>query len=247
LGAKLNDEIFFQMNDTLDMKEPFPSSIGISENEPRNWLLFTIFSLLLLTSLIITITMIVIHKHSNNNDKNILILLWKLLAYSLPLADISSIVPVLMCLLAGKMSHIIAELFMLAIFVFFDLFIILLAASSIIKLLLVVNFSLIFLQEPVKLARVLGWTAVTLALLPNLVFTVWFLVSHENRCSTPVVAYFVGNKDCSIQMSFCIVYLWTWLFISLVLVVWVVAWIPAYLKRSHNSAAIREETYGLQL
>jgi hypothetical protein len=227
----------------MDIKEPYQSSDEISKNEQRNWFLFTIFILLLLTSLLLTITIIAINKHSKNNDNNILVLLWKLQVYIIPLGNTASIVPVLVCLLVGKMSHILAELYMMAIFVFFDLFIILLAVSSITKLLLVAHFSLIFLQEPLKLAIALGWTAFTLALLPNLVFTVWFLVSYENRCSTPAVAYFVGNKDCNVQLSFFIVYLWTWLFISLVLVVLVVAWIPAYLKRNHNSAAIRKETY----
>ena len=104
---------------------------------------------------------------------------------------------------------------------------------------LVANFGLVFSLEPRQLARQVLVAAVTVALLPNLAFTLWSLLTC-GCCSNTTVAYLVGSSQRQFELNFVTAYLLVWLLLSLVLVLLVLFGIPAYLQRVHTSLAIRD-------
>ena len=112
-------------------------------------------------------------------------------------------------------------------------------ANSIIKVLLVTHFGWIFSLDPQQLARQVLGTAVSLALSPNLAFTLWVLVAHC-RSSNFYVAYLTGDTTKVHEINFGRTYLLLWVMVSIILAALVVFGIPFYLKRIHNPSAIRK-------
>jgi hypothetical protein len=131
-----------------------------------------------------------------------------------------------------------AELVSVAIYMLICLVIILTVASSIIKLLLVMSFNWIFVQDPEQLAlRVLVVSAI-LAIVPNLIFTLIIILVHH-ECSSAAACILMGFGDESCQLNLNRVYFLTLLAVSVCLAVTVVFGIPIYLKRVHTATSIR--------
>ena len=109
-------------------------------------------------------------------------------------SNILIIVPVIVRLAAGPMSCTVAEAIVMIMNVMVCLVVILTLARSTIKLLLVTNFGLVFSQDFHKLAQVIVVVSAIVAILPNLVFTIWLLLTHE-QCRNITVAFLVGSPS----------------------------------------------------
>jgi hypothetical protein len=213
------------------------SQTSFSNSDKINIILFTF---LLVTTLAMAIILHLYRRHLHDGQQNVLVLLQNYLIDCILLFTLSMIIPVLIRLTIGPMSFIIAEIFMMIIYVKVCLLIIVTAASSIIKLLLVAKFGLIFSLDPQQLAVTSLGVAIILAFLPNILFTCWILLGQNQCASTITVAYFMNNEHVESRISLGTIYLLLCLLFSLILLVLVVFWIPQYLRRAHSSVAIRE-------
>jgi hypothetical protein len=179
--------------------------------------------------------------HRPDDQLNALVLLQAYLTDSIPVFTLSMIIPIMIRLTTGPMSWALAELFMMIIFSMVCLLIILAAATSALKLLLVVKFSLMFSLDPKRLAQYTFYASLVLAFLPNTVFTCWVLLTQNQCCSTITVAYFVNCEDLQPSITFTSINMLIWLLMNILLLGLVVFGIPTYLERAHSSTAIREK------
>ena len=90
-----------------------------------------------------------------------------------------------------------------------------------------------------KLVTIVTSATASVALIPNVMFTLWVLLA-QRHCSNITVAFLVGSTLAQFSVNFVMIYLLMWLLMSLTLVAIVALGIPAYLKRVHTSMAIRE-------
>ena len=207
---------------------------------------WAVFSILLLATILMAIILAVHNHHKHYDQLNVLVLLQTYLIDTIPALNSAIILPVLVRLTAGPVSRTSAEICNMMMYVFVDLIIILTVASSSLKLLLVAKFGLVFSQEPQKLAGYVLGAVISAALLPNLAFTLWVLLSQGNCCSSITTAYFTDYQGIHPSISFSTVYMLLCLLVSLILLVLVVFGIPVYLKRTHTSLAIREKNMSTQ-
>ena len=96
-----------------------------------------IFSLLLLTSLLLARILELYNQQRPDSQLNVLVLLQTHLTSVLPAINLNIILPVLVRLAAGPLSTAVAELTIMLLYVLVSLVVVLTVASSIIKLLLV--------------------------------------------------------------------------------------------------------------
>ena len=96
-----------------------------------------IFSLLLLTSLLLARIFKLYNQQRLDSQLNVMVLLQTHLTSVLPAINLNIILPVLVRLAAGPLSMAVAELTIMLLYVLVSLVIVLTVASSIIKLLLV--------------------------------------------------------------------------------------------------------------
>ena len=197
-----------------------------------------IFLLLLLASLVLTWLLRLYHRH--RPDLNVLVLLHTHLVHTVLAANLAIILPVLGRLTADQpLPHVAAELATMAINGLVCLLVVLTAASSLVKLLLVTNFDLVFAKDPQQLASHMLVLSTGVALLPNLAYTLWSLaVCRVSSNST--VSYLAGSKESQEGINFSWVYLVLWVLVSLAMASLVVFGIPLYLNRIHTTTAIRE-------
>jgi hypothetical protein len=201
-----------------------------------------IFSLLMMANLAMGGLLAAYHQQRPDHQLNILVLLQSYLTNVLPAINLTLILPLLVRLAFGPVGHVTAELAVMLLYVLVCLLIILTVASSLVKLVLVANYGLVFALDPVQLGRLVLGLAASAALLPNLAFTAWVLAAC-GCYSNATVAYLEGapsqQKNQMELVNFATTILMLWLLLSLVLVMLVVFGIPAYLKRVHTSLAIR--------
>lgn len=205
-----------------------------------DWANVILFIMLLAATIVLAIILKLFQHHKPADQRNILVLLQSYLSDALLAFNLSMIIPVLICQTAGPMSRITAELIMLTIYVLACFIIILTAASSLIKLLLVVKFNLVFSVDEQKLAKMVLYLTTCAALLPHLAFTLLNIFALLKPCKSTVVAYFMGNPDVKAGWCTGTIYLLVILAICFILLGLVVFWIPVYLKQAHNNTAIRE-------
>jgi hypothetical protein len=202
-----------------------------------------LFTFLLITTIVMAVILHFYNRHRHGDQLNVLVLLQTYLTDSVLLFTLSMIIPVLIRLTIGSMSHILAEVFMMIIYITVCLLIILTAANSLMKLLLVTNFGLIFGTDPRKLAWLTLMMAILLACLPNMFFTSWVIFVRKQCASTITVAYFMNYESVESRISLGAIYMLICLLISLLLLGLVVCWIPRYLKKAHSSVAIRKRKH----
>jgi hypothetical protein len=136
------------------------------------------------------------------------------------------------------MPYILAELTTMLLYTLICLITILTVFRSSLKLLLVVNFDLIFNLDSKKLAMNIFILSAIAAILPNLSFTAWIL-STQRCCSSVTVAFLVGSQENQFPLNYASAYTLMWVVVSLILSIVVKLGVPAYLQRVHNSQAIR--------
>ena len=198
-----------------------------------------LFSTLLLATLLLAGILHLYYRHRLDNQANVLVILQSYLVHTVLAANVTNILPLLVCLTTGKpWSYLPSELIAMAVNVLICLLILLTVGSSIIKLFLVTHFSWWFTLDPHQLARHVLGAAVSLALFPNLAFILWIIFVH-NGCSNAIVCYLVGSREEQFEINFGRIYFLVWLLISLLLAALVVFGIPIYLKRAHTTAAVR--------
>ena len=187
-----------------------------------------LFSTLLLATLLLAGILHLYYRHRLDNQANVLVILQSYLVLTVLAANVTNILPLLVCLTTGKpWSYLPSELIAMAVNVLICLLILLTVGSSIIKLFLVTHFSWWFTLDPHQLA-----------LFPNLAFILWIIFVH-NGCSNAIVCYLVGSREEQFEINFGRIYFLVWLLISLLLAALVVFGIPIYLKRAHTTAAVR--------
>ena len=219
------------------------STINVTQptkNGVENQIHLVILSSFLCANILMAWILIIYNQHRlHNKEGNIVLLLQAHTFKILPASNILIIVPVIVRLAAGPMSRTVAEAIVMIMDVMVCLVVILTLARSTIKLLLVTNFGLVFSQDFHKLAQVIVVVSTIVAILPNLVFTIWLLLTHE-QCRNITVAFLVGSPSKQFSINFATIFMLMWLLLSLVMVALVVVGIPSYLKRIHSSLAIRD-------
>ena len=212
------------------------STINVTQptkNGVENQIHLVILSSFLCANILMAWILIIYIQHRlHNKEGNIVLLLQAHTFKILPACNMLIIVPVIVRLAAGPMSCTVAEAIVMIMNVMVCLVVILTLARSTIKLLLVTNFGLVFSQDFHKLAQVIVVVSAIVAILPNLVFTIWLLLTHE-QCRNITVAFLVGSPSKQFSINFATIFMLMWLLLSLVMVALVVVGIPSYLKRIH--------------
>ena len=206
----------------------------------ENQIHLIILSSFLLANILMAWILVIYNQHRLKDQINILVLLQIHMNKMFPATNMVIILPILIRLGSGPMSHIVAEIMVMLMNVMVCHLIILTVASSIIKLLLVANFDLVFSLDCQKLVTIVTSATASVALIPNVMFTLWVLLA-QRHCSNITVAFLVGSTLAQFSVNFVMIYLLMWLLMSLTLVAIVALGIPAYLKRVHTSLAIREQ------
>jgi hypothetical protein len=175
----------------------------------------------------------------SNHQSNVLFMLQIHLGDTLPVVNAALILPSIFRLAIGPLPHFAAVLLVKLGYSLICYLLILTAASSALKLLLVVNFDLVFTTDPSQLVKRIVAGAALASLMPNLAAALWFLSGGRQCCSSNSVEYFTGHPVGPLSMSFSAGYMLVWMAVSLTLIVLVIVGIPIYLKRYHTSLAIR--------